>query len=80
MTLRSRPPRTAASRLARLALGIVLLHGGAALAQDARIVIGQSIALSADAGEHGQGAAGGEALPGPGSTRPAGSQGAASPC
>ncbi|MBK6393870.1 MAG: ABC transporter substrate-binding protein [Betaproteobacteria bacterium] len=62
MTLRSRPPRTAASRLARLALGIVLLHGGAALAQDARIVIGQSIALSGGVGEHGQGAAAGAKL------------------
>ena len=62
MTLRSRPPRTAASRLARLALGIVLLHGGAALAQDARFVIGQSIALSGGVGEHGQGAAAGAKL------------------
>ncbi len=39
-----------------------MLHGGLALAQDARIVIGQSIALSGGVGEHGQGAAAGAKL------------------
>ena len=42
--------------------GIVLLHGGAALAQDARIVIGQTVALSGPIAEHGKGAAAGAKL------------------
>ena len=59
MTLVSLRPRAARSRLARLALALVLAHAGLAAAQDARIVIGQSIALSGGVGEHGQGAAAG---------------------
>ncbi len=62
MIQRSRSRRTSATRLATLALGVFLLHAGGVAAQEPRIVIGQSIALSGGVGEHGQGAAAGAKL------------------
>jgi len=62
MTFDPSRPRATPSRLAPLALGLVLLHAGLVAAQDARIVIGQSIALSGGVGEHGQLAAAGAKL------------------
>ena len=62
MTFLTHRRRAPPSPWAPLALGLVLLHAGLAAAQDARIVIGQSIALSGGVGEHGQLAAAGAKL------------------